>query len=59
MDAPAAETVSQGLIDVSEIPLAQLLAMDDDSVLAHALRQLAESALSRPQDAVSAFESSI
>lgn len=55
-DDPAA---SGGLIDLSDVPLHELLCRDDDTVLANALRRVTADASRHHGDAVSAFTSSI
>ncbi len=55
-DDPAA---SGGLIDLSDVPLHELLRRDDDSVLADALRRVTANTSRHTRDAVSAFTSSI
>jgi len=48
-----------GLIDLSDAPLHELLRREDDTALAQALQRVAAEASRRPEDTVSAFNSSI
>jgi|GEM_PF-4470777 len=59
MDASTTHPESVPLIDVSTVPLSELLAETGTTALAAALRRVIDSAMAEPGGDVSEFESSI
>jgi FXSXX-COOH protein len=47
------------IIDVSKVPLVDLISQADDTVLANAMRRVVEAAVAETDGGVSEFESSI
>ena len=59
MDTSTTQPEATPMIDVSAVPLGELIANAGDSVLAAALRRIVDAAISEPGGDVSEFESSI
>jgi FXSXX-COOH protein len=58
MPKPSEDT-RPGLIDLTDVPLAQLWSLGDDTALDHVLRRVTEPAQDQPAKSVSAFNSAI
>jgi FXSXX-COOH protein len=59
MDVKETQELARGLVDLTDVPLAELLSAPNETVLAHSLRRVVAAVDQPHTSAVSAFNSAV